>query len=172
MYSCVDKAVNEDTTGTMLSKWEEASADFDACIGIENADWGQCEMSLFDVAANWCPNDVDAMKKACSGVEECAKADGDLFECVEKAVNDDTTGTMLPEFEEMFFGVLVCYEEDAEDVAAQIACDKAFLDFATNLCPDDVDAMEKACGTTSFKFEDFALDLADERSFTLLELPR
>ena len=59
-----------------------------------------------------------------------------------------------------------CIEEAGNDSLKTVACILAFQDLVKSYCPDVAEAVDKECGSPSFEFEDFALELAEELEST------
>mmetsp|Transcript_24676 Transcript_24676/g.38316 ORF Transcript_24676/g.38316 Transcript_24676/m.38316 type:complete len:271 (+) Transcript_24676:99-911(+) len=97
--------------------------------------------------------------------KKCKKAAKDLHMCVLKVIADDTTGAKASAWENVITEAEGCYTAAGDDKAAQEACAMPVLELSAEDCPSGFDALLKACAPTSFEFEDFVLDLAEELEF-------
>jgi hypothetical protein len=97
--------------------------------------------------------------------KKCKKAAKDLHMCVLKVIADDATGAKASAWENVITEAEGCYTAAGDDKAAQEACAMPVLELSAEDCPSGFDALLKACAPTSFEFEDFVLDLAEELEF-------
>eukprot|EP00984_Skeletonema_dohrnii_P005132 scaffold1813_cov134-Skeletonema_dohrnii-CCMP3373.AAC.1 len=98
--------------------------------------------------------------------KKCIKAAKDLHMCVLKVIADDATGAKATAWENVITEAQACMEAAAgDDKVAQEACAMPVFELSAEDCPSGFDALLKACAPTSFEFEDFVLDLAEELEF-------
>jgi|SaaInl74LU_5_DNA_1037368.scaffolds.fasta_scaffold12273_5 hypothetical protein len=86
--------------------------------------------------------------------------------CVLKVIADDATEAKATAWENVMTEAQACMEAAAgDDKVAQEACAMPVFELSAEDCPSGFDALLEACAPTSFEFEDFVLDLAEELEF-------